>query len=447
MTTAAHPDLTATGIAQFLGALRSRWLRVRAFECVLWGVCSGALAALVLQLATDFPPSALWATAILAALAGLAIAAILTALRLPGQHEIAQLADRRLALQEKLSSTLELYRFDTARGLVASALLATTDAAIAQIDPRRFEAYFSARRIALSVAALLLVAAASAAFLWAPAPSSRTAGTLTASEISEIAQALAEDAALRQDEEMTAIAEELEDLAAQAEEAPPQELARDLEDLFTRAGSRFGQNPAHNWPPFQGENSGLAARIEEFRENLAMNGPASNPSAGASETATGADIPTDDIRASSLPPMDESMSLGLAPPEGQTEGGGLEDDGTSHDLEMPPTQMSGEAEGAGTGLSNFAGAGELPEELAPMTDAGPPAGFGEVRELSSAQPEDGATTRIGMETDERATAVEDGVTSRAWPHLDSVPVDRVPVPSAAAGAVERYFARNKDQEQ
>jgi hypothetical protein len=195
MTTAAHPDLTATGIAQFLGALRSRWLRVRAFECALWGICAGALAALVLRLATDLTPSALWATAILAALAGLAIAAILTALRLPGQHEIAQLADRRLALQEKLSSTLELYRFNTARGLVASALLATTDAAIAQIDPRRFEAYFSARRIALSVAALLLVAAASAAFVWAPAPSSRTAGALTASEISEIAQALAEDAA------------------------------------------------------------------------------------------------------------------------------------------------------------------------------------------------------------------------------------------------------------
>jgi hypothetical protein len=52
-----------------------------------------------------------------------------------------------------------------------------------------------------------------------------------------------------------------------------------------------------------------------------------------------------------------------------------------------------------------------------------------------------------METDERATTVEDSITSRAWPRLDSVPVDRVPVPSAAAGAVERYFARNKDQEQ
>src|SRR5690606_19416470 len=130
-------------------------------------------------------------------------------------------------------STLELYRFDMARGLVASALLAVTSSAIAGIDPQRFEAYFSTRRIALSAVAVLLVAAASTAFLWAPDPSSRAAaGTLTAAEISEIAQAFAEDAALRQDEELAAIAEELEELAAQAEETPPQELARDLDDLF-----------------------------------------------------------------------------------------------------------------------------------------------------------------------------------------------------------------------
>lgn len=437
-----HPDLASRGIEQFLDALRVRWVRVKALECGLWAFVASALVALILALVTDLPPFELLVSGVAAGILVLLVASAWLRACLPDDNAIARMADRRLELAEKLSSTLELYRFGPVHGLVATALLAATGKAIAGLDPRRFEAWFSVRRIGLSLGAVIMLAALSVVLLW---PSSAP-GDLTVSEISRIAQIFAEDAEVRGDDQLATIAEELEDLAARVDRTKPESLASDLEALFARTSSRFGSNPAHNWPPFEGASSGLADRIEAFRENRDGSGPlaGSQPAGNASETPAGGDVPADDIRASSLPTMgEESISLGLAPPEGQTDGSALEGDDPGHDAQMADNQMHGQAEGAGSGLSNFAGEGEAEGEI--PTEPAVTAGFEEVRELSAARPVEGTTTRIGMETDERATVVEDSGMARTWPRLESVPTERTPIPDLAASAVERYFARNRDE--
>lgn len=443
MTIAAPSDLTTTSIAPFLGALRRRWLVLALVEAALWGLCSGLMVLLALTFSTpsSLPEAALVSFAV-AALVGLGLGTLFW-LRRPDDAGIAVLADRRFALQQKLSSVLEISRYGPADGPVARALMSGTTGAITGRDPRGLAPLLAPRRLWLVCAIVLLSLLLTSQLLLPADPGTQTA-RLDAAEISGIAQVLREDAALRADGELSSIADALDDVVARAPEMTSAAFEQQVYALFERVEPRFGRNPAHARTGFEGDVPGGSAQPQAMGAPDGLNTAAGAPGGGtASDPVVVEDVPADAIRTTSLPGMgSEGVSLGLTPPDNAQSGGALESEGQGHEAQTDMPQSRGEAEGAGSGQSNMAGSGALGSEPAPAGAPSVAAGFEETRELTAAETSEGSSTRVALEIDETDTVVVDAGALRHWPLAEISPVERAHVPSGAMRAVERYFIRN-----
>ena len=434
-----HPDLVPLGIAPLLRTLRARWIGVMILEAGLWALVIALSLLIALNLSTRLTPlvAMLWAAG--GGVTALIIFVLLLLRRIPDGFAMARLADRALALDEKISSIIEIYRHSMERTAVAQSLRATTAQALGALGPNAgCERYFSPRRAGLVGIAAVLFAFLIAGHLTTDLPRLILSPSLGADDITELADLLAEQALEREDEVLAAIVEDLERADA---ESQSERFAADLRQTLQRAGSRFGSNRAHDFLPFQGASAGLAERVQEF-----MQGDVSSPTplvaAGGGVDMAPEDLASDDINAMPLDGGgDDGASLGLSPAEDQGGDGLIEDEESGRDLEMPAPQMKGQAQGSGMGQTNMAGTGEGDEAAIPL-DALPPPGFAETEEISATQREGGETTRVGMNVDEIMTKSGPVETGREWPFVEPVVVERSLVPPESEGAVQAYFERN-----
>lgn len=445
-----HPDLAPLGISRLLAALRGRWVGVRVFEAVLLALACGLAVALALHVFTLLSPAVivLWAAG--AGLAALALSGLALARGLPDGLAMARLADRALTFEEKISSTLEVYRHGMQETAVARSLRATTAQALQALEPRAGrERYFAPRRAGLLALVAVLLVALLAGYGSGHLPRQPQLIELGAQDIAEFAELLAEEAVQRDDEVLAEIAEDLEELAERAaSESRSERFVADLQETLQRAGSRFGSNPAHNFPPFEGASAGLTDRVQQFMQAGATSSPSSIPGGGGVDASL-EDLASDDIRAMSIGAGgDDGASMGLSPGEGDGGDGAIEDAASGRELEMPAPQMEGQAEGSGMGQTNMAGTGESDGDGAVLPlDALPPPGFAATEQLEATQREDGATTRVSMDVDETPTEIQAVETGRDWSFIEPVAVGRQMVPPESQSAVEAYFVRNQEQQE
>jgi len=461
-------DVTMRGIEADIGkaisGLRQRWRQARALEAVIAALGLG-LGWLVFVGATGSSHSPLW---------GLAFAALpLFGMGMwigffaPGDMVLARRVDRTLLLAERMATATELSASTGESNTVIEALLADAAATARRIDAAQVVHRFS--RVAQ--AGLVLVVVLAGAAFWmdrqepppavedfvpsVPVPEP-AAPIPTTEDIAETAERIAEDAEARGDEDL---AEAARDLADRAEdiEAPPDELANALSSLLDKAQAVY-LNPMHNWPPFEGD-PGLAERMNQFRQqrkggsgtgNGGQPGPnvgnqAPEGQSGGAEAAGELPASQEPVRATSLPVSgDEGEGLGIKPPPGQNDGTALgEEDAERANDGAEAIDQAGTAEGAGQGQSNMAGNGEVEAETGAGPTMAPGMGQpGETMTLSAEETTEGRSNRTSDTTEAKYTEVDDLAFEGDWARMDAAPVERQPVPRAAAGAVERYFTRN-----
>jgi hypothetical protein len=186
-----------------------------------------------------------------------ALATLLTFVRTPDAAVLARKADRALALQERLSTALEVDKSlppDAALGPVPSALLADAERHAATIDPRQIVRLDLPRVIwavpGLIAAALLIqlvppdALAVSRGSIAGPA---REAGFTdrqrveAGANLRRIAELLGRDAQERSDPYLRTIGQTLQRLSADAERVDRRALAGALEQLLAHARRAYGQ--------------------------------------------------------------------------------------------------------------------------------------------------------------------------------------------------------------
>lgn len=460
--------VTMRGIEADIGeaiiGLRRRWRQARALEAVLLALVLG-LGWYVAVKATGSAYSPLWGLAPAAlALAGIGLWLSLFA---PGDMALARRVDRTLLLAERMATATELSEKAGASNTVIEALLADAAASARRIDAGQVVRRLS-RLAQLGLAVVVLLAGAA---LWlsreVPAPPAvefvpsvpvpePVAAAPTMEDIATTAERIAEDAEARGDEELAEAAREVQDMAADVD-LPEDELANALSSLLDKAQAVY-LNPMHNWPPFEGDPA-LAGRMNDFQQQRKGGGGSGNggqqgPNVGnqnpAGQTSSGeaaGELPEsqDPVRATSLPVSgDEGEGLGIKPPAGQNDGAALgEKDAENANDGAEAVDQTGTAEGAGQGQSNMAGRGEVEIETGAGAALAPAMGQpGETMTLSAAETTQGRSNRTSDTTEAKFTEVEDLAFEGDWAPIDAAPVERQPVPRAAAGVVERYFTRN-----
>lgn len=452
MMTPLHP--ADSSIASLIDRLARRWRVTRVVEAGLYALGLGVFAFVLMWWADQ--PMAAWIALGVAAVsfAGLAV---LVWFRVPAPILLAIAADRKLALSEKLASALDVMGNEA--GPVAEALLEDAGAVAKTVSPERVTPWFDTRMRAALAAPVVAMVFAVAAFTFA---GERTEATGTGepampaiADVEKVAELLAAEAEVKEDQELESVANAMEALAEKMKQEPQSKQAtEEMVALLDRAGRRFAGNPMHNWPPFEGDNSGLADRMDAFKKQAqsgGSQGPAANSGQGGGmpgQTA-GAENPEPpdpslDVKPSSLPGGGkEGEGLGIKPPDGQKNSDALEDDeeGFANTSAQPPTK--GTATGAGEGESNMAGTGDGPEAVAADQAPGPQGGFSETQTLTAEKTNDASRVRTSATTEAHHTDVDDAVVQRQWPRLDAMPVERQVVPDAAAGTVARYFNRDE----
>jgi hypothetical protein len=187
----------------------------------------------------------------------LALATLLAFLWTPDAAALARKADRALALQERLSTALEVDKSlppDAALGPVPSALLADAERHAAMIDPRQIVGLDLPRAIwavpGLIAAALLMqlvppdalaVSRGSIAGPEREAGFTGQQGAEAAANLRRIAELLGKDAQERSDPYLRTIGQTLQRLSADAERLDRRALAGALEQLLAHARRAYGQ--------------------------------------------------------------------------------------------------------------------------------------------------------------------------------------------------------------
>src|SRR6266436_993312 len=185
-----------------------------------------------------------------------ALATLVAFLRTPDAAVLARKADRALALQERLSTALEVDKSlppDAALGPVPSALLADAEQHAAMIDPRQIVRLDLPRAIwavpGLIVAALLIqlvppdVLAVSRGSIAGPELEASFTGRQrveAAANLRRIAELLGKDAQERSDPYLRTIGQTLQRLSADAERVDRHALAGALEQLLAHARQAYG---------------------------------------------------------------------------------------------------------------------------------------------------------------------------------------------------------------
>ncbi|WP_127751851.1 hypothetical protein [Devosia sp. 1566] len=446
-------------MARLLEQLRHRWRLLRLVEAGLYALAFGfAVFTCSAWTLTAGNPGAAIALGLGAGLLGFAIFAAIITAKAPAPVRLAMVTDDRYALAEKLASALEVVPGPQA-GPVGEALLLDAGQAAERADPAQVAPWFT-KRMGWAMAAPLLAVTLALAVHWlgaVPVAGDRerlsvpAQAQVSGSDIAAAAELIAADAERRDDPELAAVAAEMQALADGLDEAGPDAAEiGELAEQLDRAGNRYG-NPLHDWPPFEGDETGLADRMAAARSAGADNN-AGNPGAGAGGNG-GAGQPGGEtaepegdaaqVKPSTLPASgDEGEGLGIAPPSNEQQSSGMgEEEGFDDSAPQPSAQ--GAAEGAGEAESNMAGTGEGPAANASAPSLPPPAGFAESQTLAARTTIDAERVRSSETTEARQSRVNDTVAQQQWPRQDAMPVVRQAVPPSAAPAVKRLFSRDE----
>ena len=448
----------AASMARLLEQLRRRWQLLRLIEAGLYALAiaiAGYMFAALLLPPGD--PGRALLVVVASGLLGFAGLVFLLTAWAPTPVRLAMAADRHYGLAEKLATAIEVRPGQASA--VGAALLVDAEQAAQRADPKEVAPWFASRlrwAMAAPVVALLL---ALAAFGLGAGSGADEAGSppveaerpVSAGDIAAAAELIAADAQTRDDPELAEVAAEMRALADRLEAADIDEGERgELAELLDRAGNRYG-NPLHDWPPFEGDQSGLADRMEAARLREGQDGPANPPGAAGGAGAPGApggetaagEPEAGEIKPSDLPGGgEEGQGLGIAPPTNAQQSSAMGEE-TGLDDATPQTAAQGAAEGAGEAESNMAGTGEGPAANAGAPSLPPPLGFAETQTLAAQTTLDAERVRSSESTEARRTVVEDRAISRQWPRQDAMPVERQPVPPSAAPAVTRLFSRDE----
>ncbi len=411
------------------------------------------------------------------AIAALVVAQFTAASRRPGIMRMAQTADHRFRLDERLTTALQLAKAPSAsRNVVSEALLRDVARRTATVDPRRLIP-LRLKWQALSVPVLAVVAAA--LIIWPPEPVSFGPGTGpavqlvapgamneeerlgTAAQLQAIAAILIQDGEERTNPTLQALGNELNRLGLELEANPnvdraavATELQR-LRDLTAEAYTRAGvaaEDPANH--------AALLDTAIEAVDPALVDGGANLPQAGIDENAVapeldapfegigieagrpgqqmapppGMDVRAEDINPAAGPgaPADIRGNLAENP---------WDDAYYEGDIGNAPTPAEAEIIGAGDGFG-----GDLPGLGAggnPLAGDGTPIlpviTEGEML-LADPDPGNGRMITLNLPPLEELMAVgEDGLQIGAWRAFIEQQVARGTIPAEDLEAVGRYF--------
>jgi len=417
--------------------------------------------------------------AILGAIAAFVVAQIAASSQRPGITRLAQAADRRFGLDERLSTALQLSRTpERYRGVIGEALLRDVAQRTSSVDPRRLTP-LGFRWQALAVPVLALLAAV--LIIWPPEPVVITPGNGlsverglapgamgdeerigTAAELRAIAAILTQDGEERQNPTLQALGNELNRIGVELEANPNVNraaLAEDLQrvrDLATEAYARAGvtaEDPANHAalldtainaadPTLADGGANLPqATIDETAENPALDAPFEGVGIEAGRPGNGlAPPPGMDVRAEDINP---AAAPGGAPADVRGPFGDPDDPYYEGEIGNVTVPMPDEAEiiGAGEGFGgDIAGIGAGGNPLDGEGGAiNPVATEGEML-LTDTDPGNGRLITLNLPPLEELMAVGvDGLEAGAWRAFLEQAVTRGTIPGVDLEAVGRYF--------
>jgi hypothetical protein len=421
---------------------------------------------------------------------GLAVAALLTFLLAPDLAALARAADRRFALQERLSTALEVsakLQSDSALDPVRAALLADAERRAGAIDPHRLVRLTLPRAAwavpALIVAAILLQVVPPAAFGRA-APDATAArdapddGTLSrqqaadaAANLRRIAEVIEQDAAQRSDPYLRTIARTLDRLSAEVARATidRRALAGELDRLLAHAQQAYAQSDRATGQAASRRDATelLRSALDDITGNRqAGAAPARDPDPAVPETAAPARDPAGRPALSqerrtpgSRPQSEQIAALRRLLPGADIQWLYVDEDGAEVDPRAQierlmadeerraraALQPAGAAANAGQGEGDRAGDGVQPLGRG---NAAKPADLAATEQMLLPDPErrDGGRIRIEIPPDATLSdvAAPSADAGGGWRRVPEQPVEREALDAENRRIVGRYFKRGAE---
>ena len=485
---------------------RSRWRRGSLLRGAVWCLLLGLVVLCTLEGMTAFTdgwPAARWLPALsgnpllnhvaLSAIAfagAFAVAVLLTFLLTPDLPALARAADRTFALQERLSTALEVsanLRSDSVLDPVRAALLADAERRTGAIDPRALVPLKLPRAAwavpALIAAAILLQVVPPDAFGRA-APGASTArdvsddGRLsrqqaadTAANLRRIAEILDQDAAQRSDPYLRTIARTLERLSTEVARAAldRRQLAGELDRLLAHAQQAYaqGDRPAGQAATRRDATELLRSALDDITGNRqAGAAPARDPDpavpeVGAAERApAGRPVQRGERReAGSRTQSEQIAALRRLLPGVDIQWLFVDEDGNETDPRAQierlmadeerraraAAQPAGAAANAGQGEGDRAGDGVQPLGRG---NSAKPADLAATEQMLLPDPErrDGGRIRIEIPPDAALSdvAAPTSDASGGWRRVQEQPVERPALAAEGRRIVGRYFKRSTE---
>ncbi len=423
--------------------------------------------------------------ALIAAVAAMIVAVVTAASHRPGIGRMARAADRQFAMQERLSTALELAQSPAkSPGVIREALLQDVARRAPSVDVRSLTPLrLSWRAVAVPVLAVIaaLIVITPPAPIAVGGPAGRTeinnvagaAGTTTltadertqtAGQLRAIAAIVAQDGQARSDPTLQAVANELLALGNEVE-ANPALTRGDIGDLLQRladatdaAYAAAGLQPGDAGNRTQLLNDTLRA-VDPGRYQVANTDPRPRTDPNGLDTPrehtglAGANVPTDgpitlptatgDVPAANVNVVEganvpDELNHHLAPePDNPYAGDDLNPDDMPTDIAVnPDVAVVGFGEGAG---GDLAGAGTAELFDAAGRPINPGATDGEIM-LIDPDPGNGRMITLNLPPVTQLLPVTtDGLTTGVWQALNEHEVTRTQVPAAVLEAAGRYF--------
>ncbi len=480
--TAASPGLAGLSEQLNRALTRALWNRVLLTAAIALAaalVAYGTLRAADTLLELDLSGGSILLLAAAAGLVGAGIAAAALLARRPTLAEIARRADSRFALNERVSTALQLstsrHGFD---GAVGRALLQDAERRSDAVDPSALVRVQFGRIAIVLLAALAFATVAlalqpglsegeeSAAVNAPPAELTAAEQADTAEDLRRIGDALATDAEARDDAFLEAIAREVQQLGAQLEagEIPDREiLLAELDrltefaaDAYERAGDAGAQDDLSRLLDATRQN---VARPEQFMPNVgeeALAGPdnAVPENAGPAPEAEGgalddmlADIEADQAAAAEAREMTPQAGqpgegvvgdyYELARADAAARAAAAERR-AANEQELAGAQLAGPAQNSNRGEGLMAGQGEQPLE-GDIIEADP---FEMGGELLLEDELDGEGRRIKVDVPPEAESIQlaaGDVVAGDWQRFQETEVARSLYPLSDRDVLARYF--------
>ena len=501
MSVHASADIGITAVRACLTQARSRWR----FRSVLRGAVWSLLLGLVVFCALEATAGFLDGSAAAPGLPGLSgrpslnhlalsaivfacalgLAVLLAVLAAPDLAALARVAERTFALQERLSTALEIanLRSDSTLDPVRAALLADAEGRAGAIDPRKLV------RLTLPRAAWAVPAMIAAAILLQVVPPdafgrsapdisaaravsddggmSRQQAADTAANLRRIAEILDQDATQRSDPYLRTIARTLERLSIDVAQATVdrRRLASELDQLLAHAQQAYAQSdrPAGQAAARRNATELLRAALDDITGNRQGGtasardpDPAVPEAAAAGRDPAGRPAQPQDRRATGSRSLSELIAAARRLPGGDISWLYIDEDGTEADPRAQierlmaeeerraraAAQPAGAAANAGQGEGDRAGDGVQPLG---RDNAAKSADLAAAEQMLLPDPErrDGGRIRIEIPPDAALSdvAAPTSDASSGWRRVQEQSVEHPALAAEGRRVVGRYFKR------